>query len=71
MKISGFSALMTIIVLGAGLFFGSPFAALLRSFATAESFDALLNRQVLVVVGTSLLTALMATGLAAVSSGHS
>ncbi len=66
MKISGFSAMMTIIVLGAGLFFGSPFAALLHSFAGADGFAALLNRQVLIVVGTSLVTALMATGLAAV-----
>ena len=66
MKISGFSALMTIIVLGAGLFFGSPFAALLHSFAGADGFVALLNRQVLVVVGTSLLTAILATALAAV-----
>ncbi len=66
MKISGFSALMTLIVLAAGLFFSAPFAALLRSFATADGLGPLLNRQVLVVVATSLVTALLATGLAAV-----
>jgi molybdate transport system permease protein len=66
MKISAFSALMTLIVLAAGLFFGSPFAALLRSFAATDGLAQLLDRQVLVVVATSLITALLATGLAAV-----
>ena len=66
MKISAFSALMMLVILVAGLFFGSPFAALLHSFAGSESLSSLLNRQVLVVVGTSLTTALLATALAAV-----
>ena len=66
MKISGFSALMTLVVLAAGLFFGSPFAALLRSLAATDGLAPLLDRQVLVVVGTSLVTALLATGLAGV-----
>jgi molybdate transport system permease protein len=66
LNISRFSALVTVIVLCAGLFFGSPFIALIQSFTLADGFSALLNRQVLVVVITSLLTALAATGLAAV-----
>ena len=66
MKNSGFSALMMLVMLVAGLFFGSPFAALLQSFAASESLSSLLNRQVLVVVGTSLITALLGTILAAV-----
>jgi molybdate transport system permease protein len=66
LKVSRFSALVTVIVLVAGIFFGSPFVALLKSFTVADGFSALLNYQILAVVGTSLLTALAATGLAAV-----
>ncbi len=66
MKLSRFSFLITIIVLAAGLFFGSPFVALLKSFTLADGFSALLNYKVLAVVVTSLFTALAATGLAAV-----
>ncbi len=66
MKISAFSAFMTLIVLLAGLFFSSPFAALLNSFAAADSLGQLFNRQIFIVVTTSLVTALLATGLAAV-----
>ncbi len=66
MKLSRFSSLITIVVLGAGLFFGSPFVALLKSFTLADGFSALLNYKVLAVVVTSLLTAFAATGLAAV-----
>lgn len=66
MKMSAFSALMTLIVLVAGIFFSSPFVALLHSFVLADSFGRLFDRQVMVVIGTSLGTALLATGLAAV-----
>jgi molybdate transport system permease protein len=66
LKIYHFSALVTALVIVAGLFFGSPFVALLKSFTLADGFSALLNRQVMTVVVTSLVTALAATGLAAV-----
>ncbi|MCK5681905.1 ABC transporter permease subunit [bacterium] len=66
MNFPSFPALVTVVVLLAGLFFGSPFVALLQSFTVADGFSALLNRQVLVVVLTSLITALVATGFAAV-----
>ena len=66
MKLSWFPLLLTLLVLAAGLFFGSPFAALLHSFATGRGVAVLVDREVLVVVVTSLVTALAATGLAVV-----
>ncbi|MBN2807864.1 MAG: ABC transporter permease subunit [Deltaproteobacteria bacterium] len=66
MKISGFSTLTTLLVLAAGLFFSAPFAALLHSFVSADALLKLFERQVLLVIATSLLTASLATGLAAV-----
>ncbi|NPA24800.1 MAG: ABC transporter permease subunit [Deltaproteobacteria bacterium] len=65
-RFSLFSLLMTLLVLAAGLFFGSPFAALLGSFATEGGFAVLAQPGVLAVVATSLVTALGATLLAAV-----
>ena len=66
MKFSWFPLSLTLLVLAAGLFFGSPFAALVHSFAAGRGAAALADREVLVVVLTSLVTALAATGLATV-----
>jgi len=66
MRFSWFPLLLTLLVLAAGLFFGSPFAALLHSYAGSGGAAVLADREVLVVVLTSLVTALCATALATV-----